>query len=596
MTNHTPTTSQNLATLRIFWQANWKYKRYFITTSTTWLSGLILQKLGLPLIAARAINLLIQQDRSGQAIVWNGFIPYIITFTVVAIAAQVLIVIGLYNLTKLETKARPDLQNRVFNMFMAQSLRFHANNFSGSLVSQTNKFTGAYVALTDVFLLQIMQLLVNVVLAIVVIAYFSPLIALVIFTWSVLFTTLNVVLTRQRMPLSRRAAAADTVLTGHLADSIANVSAIKSFSHESHEGVTHYYKTQDWAAKKFTAWIRAIQSDAAFGALMSLLQLLVLILSIYGVMRGTVSIATLLLIQVYIAQIIGQLWGLSSISRNIEQQLSDASEMTELLQQPSDVADPPQPQPLKLKHGLIRFQDISFAHDGEGEALFRNFTLHIQPGEKVGLIGHSGSGKTSLTKLLLRFADVDEGRIAIDNQDIRSVSQADLRSKIAYVPQEPLLFHRTIRENIAYGNLEANTEQIEAAARQARAAEFIEKLTKGYDTMVGERGIKLSGGQRQRIAIARAIIKNAPILVLDEATSALDSESEKYIQEALTELMENRTVIVIAHRLSTIQRMDRIVVLDEGRITEQGSHQDLLKTKGTYAKLWSHQSGGFIED
>ncbi len=218
------------------------------------------------------------------------------------------------------------------------------------------------------------------------------------------------------------------------------------------------------------------------------------------------------------------------------------------------------------------------------------------PGQKVGLVGHSGSGKTTLTRLLLRFSDVDKGTVSIDDQDISAITQASLRRAIAYVPQEPLLFHRSLRENIAYGRPDATDKQIREAARKAHALEFIDKLSSGLDTMVGERGVKLSGGQRQRIVIARAILKDAPILVLDEATSALDSESEQLIQASLAELMKGRTTVVIAHRLSTIQKMDRIIVLEDGKIIEDGSHASLLAKKGTYAGLWAHQSGGFIEE
>jgi ATP-binding cassette subfamily B protein len=228
--------------------------------------------------------------------------------------------------------------------------------------------------------------------------------------------------------------------------------------------------------------------------------------------------------------------------------------------------------------------------------LFRDFNLTVRSGEKIGLVGHSGSGKTTFTKLLLRFVDVDSGAVRIDGQDIRTVRQSDLHDHIAYVPQEPLLFHRSLRENIAYGKPNATDEEIHRAARDARAAEFIETLPKGYETTVGERGVKLSGGQRQRIAIARAVLKDAPILILDEATAALDSESELLIQEALWKLMKGRTAIVIAHRLSTIQKMDRIIVMEEGRIVEEGTHKQLLRRKGTYAKLWAHQSGGFLEE
>ena len=225
-----------------------------------------------------------------------------------------------------------------------------------------------------------------------------------------------------------------------------------------------------------------------------------------------------------------------------------------------------------------------------------NFHLDIKPGEKIGLVGPSGGGKTTITKLLLRFMDIQDGSITIDGQDIAAISQQDLRSYIAYVSQEPILFHRSLYDNIRYGKLGATKHEVLAAARHAHADEFIDSLPEGYETLVGERGVKLSGGQRQRIAIARAMLKDAPILVLDEATSALDSESEVLIQDALWKLMESKTALVIAHRLSTIQKMDRIIVLDKGSIVEQGTHTELINQKGVYAKLWAHQSGGFLED
>jgi ATP-binding cassette subfamily B protein len=270
--------------------------------------------------------------------------------------------------------------------------------------------------------------------------------------------------------------------------------------------------------------------------------------------------------------------------------------MVRILGTEPEVQDTVAPEKVRIRNGKIEFRQVVFTHDGSNDALFDGLDLRINPGEKVGLVGHSGSGKTTFTRVLLRFSDIDSGEITIDGQNIAAIRQDDLHRHIAYVPQEPLLFHRSIADNIRYGDPEASMEAVREVAKLAHADDFVDELPAGYETLVGERGVKLSGGQRQRIAIARAMLKNAPILVLDEATSALDSESEALIQDALWKLMEGRTAIVIAHRLSTIQHMDRIIVMDNGEIVEQGSHKELLKSKGAYAKLWARQSGGFIED
>jgi ATP-binding cassette subfamily B protein len=323
-----------------------------------------------------------------------------------------------------------------------------------------------------------------------------------------------------------------------------------------------------------------------------------LFMAVVGVLVFKTNIATVFLILSYTLSIVGQLFGFSTNSlRNYNRSLGEAADMVGILQIEPDVKDPAAPEKVRIQNGEIKFKHVIFTHNGADDALFQGLSLEIKAGEKVGLVGHSGSGKTTFTKLLLRFSDIDGGEILIDGQNIAKITQDDLRSHIAYVPQEPLLFHRTIRENIAYGKPDASEKEIEKAAIQANAHTFIKDLPNGYETLVGERGVKLSGGQRQRVAIARAILKDAPILVLDEATSSLDSESEALIQDALWKLMEGRTTIVVAHRLSTIQHMDRIVVLSDGRIVETGSHKTLLRNNsGTYAKLWARQSGGFIEE
>jgi ATP-binding cassette subfamily B protein len=293
-----------------------------------------------------------------------------------------------------------------------------------------------------------------------------------------------------------------------------------------------------------------------------------------------------------------RLFDLNALTRQVEEAFLQAVPITQILQEEIEVKDTPEARPLEVKTGAITFERVHFRYEDAigNEPVFGSLQLHITAGEKIGLVGPSGGGKSTLTRLLLRFDDIQNGHILIDGQDIALVTQASLRRSISYVQQEPLLFHRSVAANIAYGRPGATQADIIEAAHKAYAHEFVSLLPHAYDTIVGERGVKLSGGQRQRIAIARAMLKDAPLLVLDEATSALDSGSEKVIQEALWNLMRERTSIVIAHRLSTIQRMDRIVVLDSGKIIEEGSHQDLLKAKGLYARLWTHQSGGFLED
>ena len=276
------------------------------------------------------------------------------------------------------------------------------------------------------------------------------------------------------------------------------------------------------------------------------------------------------------------------------ERLAEAEEMTLVLNLPHQIIDTPNAKRLKVKDGKIKFDKVSFKYD-DGEEIIKNIDFEIKPGQTVALVGLSGSGKSTLTKLLLRLYDVTSGKILIDNQDISKVNQESLRKNVSLVPQEPILFHRNLMENIRYGRFEASDEEVKKAAKLAYCDEFVSKLKDGYHSMVGDRGIKLSGGERQRVAIARAILKNSPILVLDEATSSLDSESEKYIQKSLTNLMKNKTVLIIAHRLSTIRKVDRIIVISDKKIVEDGTHNQLIKLKnGVYRKLWQIQVGGFI--
>jgi ATP-binding cassette subfamily B protein len=351
----------------------------------------------------------------------------------------------------------------------------------------------------------------------------------------------------------------------------------------------------DFGAKTLRSWdYQNLRVDTITAPMFVLTNTLGLVVALATSSGTGASLQVVFLTFSYYAAVTRVMWEFNRIYRNLESALTDAAQFTELLLDPPSIVDPSRPQPFAPADYGVEMSNISFRHSPSGPWLFDRFSLAVAPGAKLGLVGHSGGGKTTLTRLLMRFADVERGQILIGGQPIDRVPQAALRQAIAYVPQDPAMFHRTIADNIRIGRSEATDAEVWRAADLAHAAEFIEALPAGYDTLVGERGVKLSGGQRQRVAIARAILKDAPLLILDEATSSLDSESEALIQEALWRLMADRTAIVIAHRLSTVRRMDQLIVLDRGRIAEAGSHEELLARGGIYASLWAHQSGGFL--
>lgn len=494
----------------------------------------------------------------------------------------------------METAAQRDLYQKIFTKLNEQSLNFHADRFGGALVSQTTKLTGSFERFWDTIIFQVVPAVAGITAAIIILSFVFWQYALFLLCLTIVFAIAVFFGSKFMLTRNREEAQASTATNAYVADAVTNVMTIKSHGRERDELERLTEKATNWRNKSLSTMRGFLVVSSAYSSLIALVNIVALVAAIWASQYQLASIGVVYLAITYTFTVARQLWEMNNIMRNYNRIMGDAHDMTEILRSHPTVQDNSDKE-LIATHGEIEFNDVQFAHDG-GSTLFDSFHLVIKSGERVGLVGHSGSGKTSLTKLLLRFADVSKGSITIDGQDIAQITQESLRKAIAYVPQEPMLFHRSLRDNIAYGKPDATDAEIEKAATQANALEFIKKLPQGFDTMVGERGIKLSGGQRQRVAIARAILKDAPILLLDEATSALDSESEKLIQDALEKLMKGRTSIVIAHRLSTIAKLDRIILLDNGSVIEDGTHSKLLKKKGVYARLWSHQSGGFIEE
>lgn len=541
------------------------------------------------------ISQLLNQLQSGS-ITLSGSMGPILLYGAAQLYGQIIgWRINLFLAWTMETAAQRDLYQRIFSALTEQSLTFHSDRFGGALVSQTTKLIGSFERFWDTLIFQVAPSITSVVAATIVLSFFFWQYALFLFVLSMVFAGAVIFGSRFLAAFNREEAQASTATNAYVADAVTNVMTIKSHGHEESELDELSNRANFWRSKSLASMRGFLTVSSIYSILLTTLNVGALVGAIWASEHHLISLGTVYLCLSYTLVVGRQLWEINGIMRSFNRVIGDAHDMTEILTLNPEVVNT-STKALVVKKGSIEFKDVTFAHSGSNESLFENFSLSVKAGEQIGLVGHSGSGKTTLTKLLLRFTDIESGSIAIDGQDISDVTQESLRKNIAYVPQEPMLFHRSLRENIAYGKPGADDKEILNAAKQANALEFIDKLPEGLETMVGERGVKLSGGQRQRIVIARAILKNAPILLLDEATSALDSESEGLIQDALVKLMKNRTSIVIAHRLSTIAKLDRIVVLENGAIREQGSHAELLKQDGMYTKLWSHQSGGFMED
>ncbi len=501
-------------------------------------------------------------------------------------------VVGLVN-SRLQSRIMSDLLNTCYEYVQKHSVSFFDNSFVGSIVAKVRRYSRSYESLSSIFIYNLFRTVLRIILITGILIWYRPIIGLMMFLWVLVYISFSLWFARFKLPYDTAKVQQDTKTTAHLADTLTNHQNLKLFASYNREVTMFKKATEKLYNLRRRAWDLGQIQDTFQATAMAILEFGVFYYAYYYWMRGQFSIGDFAFLQAYLMNLFSHVWDFAYYIRSTYESIADANEMTEMLIQPHSIVDNVRAKKLKISKGEIHFKDIDFSYS-EDKPILDKFNLHIAAGERVALVGQSGGGKSTIVKILFRFMDINSGEISIDGQNISKVTQDSLREQISLVPQEPLLFHRSLSDNIRYGKPDASDAEVIKAAKAAHCHEFITGFEQGYDTLVGERGVKLSGGERQRVAIARAILRNAPILVLDEATSSLDSESESFIQDALKTLMKGKTTIVIAHRLSTIREMDRIVVIEGGKIIEQGKHDELVKAQqGIYQKLWNIQVGGF---
>lgn len=574
-------------TIRIFWNFSKRRSLLLVVLLVSIIAATAFEIYG-PILYKRFIDQLVEQASK------DALVQTLVVIAVVGVLQWTVKRIRDFSMNYFQPKIMADLANYCYEYLLQHSFSFFNNNFTGSLVRRVGRFVRAYEDITDPLLLSLLPTVIRISAIVYILYTRSWLLGIILGSWCIVYILFNYFFTRIKLKYDLERAALDSEATGHLADTISNNLNIKLFNGFSRESATYNKLIQRQVRLRIFGWNLGGAVEAVQSFLFIILEVTLLYVMISYWQRGLLTIGDFALVQAYIGQIFGRLWDLGRVIRKLYESFAEANEMTAILDKAHEVRDLPGARSLKVGAGKIDFTGVGFSYL-DNRSIFKNLSLSIMPGERVAIVGPSGGGKTTITKLLLRFIDLKSGSISIDGQDIASVTQDSLRKAIGYVPQEPILFHRTLMENIRYSKPSASKDDVIRAAKLANCHEFISKLPEGYDTFVGERGVKLSGGERQRVAIARAILKNAPILMLDEATSSLDSESEQLIQGALKNLMHGKTTIVIAHRLSTIMQMDRIIVLEKGKITEQGKHDELIKARqGTYQKLWGIQAGSFV--
>lgn len=521
--------------------------------------------------------------------IWNWAIGYVCLYAFMELCWRSSGYLGMHWITRVRSLAA----NSLFDWLSRHSSRYFADRFAGSLATKVTNASNGLSNMLPRMLWNFFPTFLGLIMSVGIAMLAKPLLGWILLGWAIGFLILNVLLVPKKARLSKESASAYTRLKGQMVDILSNIRVVHQFAHLRKELRHVDGCIQDQQKKILRSWSYSEGILVTNNLLQTLLLGAMLVTAIRLFQAGRISVGD-------VVMIVNLTWGILEsllfIGNNLNGLMEDYGEVQEGLEEilhEHEIVDTHQVKRLNAPLGEIRFKKVHFRYD-QRRTIFEDFDLHIPAGQKVGLVGESGAGKSTLTQLLLRMYDVQKGAIYIDGQDISTVTQESLRQAISFVPQQSYLFHRSLHDNISYGQLEAGDEDILRVAIGAGAYRFIKDLPEGFKTMVGERGVKLSGGQAQRISIARAMLKESPILILDEATSSLDSESEHIVQEALKVLIKDKTVIAIAHRLSTLLAMDRIVVMDEGRIVEDGTHEELLGQKGIYFKLWSHQVGGFL--
>ncbi|MCC0093852.1 ABC transporter ATP-binding protein/permease [Streptomyces flavotricini] len=556
-----------------------------------------------PLVVAKLVGRIADDDAAGIGL--GAALPYVLGFAGVLLLSEASWRLGLHCLNRVDALGIERLYIVGMEELFAKDAAFFHDNFAGSLTKRVLSFASRFEEFVDALTFSVVGRFVPLLFGSVVLWRYEPLLVVALLVMIAVTGACVLPLVRRRQALVDRREEAIARVSGHVSDSLMNMDTVRAFAAEEREAAEHRSRVAHSRALTLRSWDYGnLRIDTVVAPMSVVTNALGLLIAVTiagsgspGAAGGGHGVEAVVVAFTYFSNATRIMFEFNQIYRRLESSMTEAAQFTQLLLTPATVLEPrsPEPVPEPDRAGEVCFEKVDFAHAG-AEPLFEGLDLDVPGGAKIGLVGRSGGGKTTLTRLLLRMTDVDAGRILIGGRDISKLRQRDLRGLMAYVPQDPAMFHRTLRENIAFARPGATEAEIRRAAEAAHVTEFADALPEGLDTMVGERGVKLSGGQRQRVALARAILRDAPILLLDEATSALDSESEILVQEALWRLMEGRTALVVAHRLSTVAHMDRLVVLDRGRIVEQGTHHELLAREGTYAKLWQHQSGGFLDE